>query len=80
MQEIPVSEAKARLLEFMNEVERGASFRITRHGRPIARIIPEKAALAGEAEEAIVAIREIRRRSKGMSSQEILAARDQGRR
>jgi len=79
MREIAVTEAKAKLLEFMDEVERGASFRITRHGRPIARLVPESAAVAREAAEAVAAIRAIRRRNKGMTMEEILAARDEGR-
>lgn len=79
MREIAVTEAKAKLLEFMDEVERGASFRITRHGRPIARLVPESAAVAREAAEAVAAIRAIRRRTKPMTMEEILAARDEGR-
>lgn len=79
MREIAVTEAKAKLLEFMDEVERGASFRITRHGRPIARLVPESAAVAREAAEAVAAIRAIRSRTKSMTMKEILAARDEGR-
>ena len=80
MREIAVTEAKAKLLEFMDEVERGASFRITRHGRPIARLVPEQAELERAAREAVESIRAIRRRSKGMTIEEILSARDEGRR
>lgn len=80
MRDIAVTEAKAKLLEFMDEVERGASFRITRHGRPIARLVPEKAELERAAHEAVESIRAIRRRNKGMTTGEILSARDEGRR
>ena len=80
MREIAVTEAKARLLEFMDEVERGASFRITRHGRPIARLVPEQAELDRAAQEAVESIRAIRRRNKGMTTEEILSAIDEGRR
>jgi len=80
MREIPVTEAKAKLLEFMDEVERGASFRITRHGRPIARLVPEQAELKRAAQEAVQSIRAIRRRNKGMTTKEILSAIEEGRR
>lgn len=80
MRDIPVTEAKAKLLQFLDEVERGASFRVTRHGRPIARIVPEQEERAREAEESAAAIRAIRRRSKGMTVAEILPAKEQGRR
>lgn len=33
-------EAKTRLGELLSEVEAGASYVITRHGRPIARLLP----------------------------------------
>ena len=80
MRDIAISEAKARLTEFLDAVERGDTIRITRHGRAVARLIPEADARASEAEEAVEAIRAIRRRSKGMSIKEILSARDEGRR
>jgi len=80
MREVPVTEAKARLPEFIDEVERGATIRITRHGRPVARIIPEADARASDAAAAVEAIREIARRTKGMTREEILSARDEGRR
>lgn len=79
MRDIAVTEAKAKLLEFMDEVERGASFRITRHGRPIARLVPESDVVAREAAEAVAAIRAIRSRNQGMTIEEILEARDEGR-
>lgn len=80
MRDIAVTEAKAKLLEFMDEVERGASFRITRHGRPIARLVPETAERAKAVDEAVKSILAIRRRNKGMTTEEILSAIDEGRR
>lgn len=41
MREIQASEAKARLSQVLDEVERGETVIITRHGRAVARIIPE---------------------------------------
>jgi prevent-host-death family protein len=80
MRDVAVSEAKARLPEFLDEVERGVTIRITRHGRPVARLVPESEEQAREAAEAVEAIRAIGRRSKGMTRDEILSARDEGRR
>ena len=41
MREIQALEAKARLSQLLDEVERGETVVITRHGRAVARIIPE---------------------------------------
>jgi prevent-host-death family protein len=80
VREIPVTEVKAKLLQFLDEVERGASFRLTRHGRPIARIVPERDARSEESAQAAAQIRAIGRRSKGMTVAEILSAKEEGRR
>jgi len=80
MREIPVTEVKAKLLQFLDEVERGATFRLTRHGRPIARIVPEQDARSQESAQAAAQIRAIGRRSKGMTVAEIISAKEEGRR
>ena len=41
MRDIQASDAKTHLPQILDEVERGETVRITRHGRPIARIVPE---------------------------------------
>ena len=43
MREIQASEAKTHLPQLLDEIERGESIIITRHGRAIARLIPEDA-------------------------------------
>lgn len=40
MREVQATEAKARLAELLRAVERGEGFAITRHGRPIAHLVP----------------------------------------
>ena len=40
MREIQASEAKAHLPQLLDDVERGETLIITRHGRAIARIVP----------------------------------------
>lgn len=80
MREIAATEAKSKFLQFLDEVERGETIRITRHGRPIARIVPDAEARAEAADRAVAAIRAIRKQSKGMTIEEILALRDDSRR
>jgi prevent-host-death family protein len=41
MREFQASEAKAHLASLLDAVERGDTIVITRHGKPIARIVPE---------------------------------------
>lgn len=42
MREIQATEAKAHLAQLLSAVERGESFAITRHGRPIAHLVPDR--------------------------------------
>lgn len=55
-------EAKTRLPELLAGVEAGASYVITRHGRPVARLLPVEPPSGGAAAvEAILAARAGRR-------------------
>jgi prevent-host-death family protein len=80
MRTIQASEAKTQFLRILDEVERGESVVITRHGRRIARIQPEPDPDAERAKLAFEQIREIRKRVVPMTVEEILSARDEGRR
>ena len=42
MREIHASEAKTHLPQILDQVERGETVIITRHGRAIARLVPEQ--------------------------------------
>jgi prevent-host-death family protein len=81
MQTIQASEAKTHFLRILDDVERGASVIITRHGRRIARIQPERDREidAERAKRAFERIRELRKRVRPMTVDEILSARDEGR-
>ena len=79
MQTIQASEAKTKFLSILDEVERGASVIVTRHGKPIARIVPEAESNRERVERAIEGIRELRKRTGKLSLEEILSARDEGR-
>ena len=79
MKEIQASEAKAHLLQLLNDVERGETVIITRHGRPIARLAPEMDARRDEIAKAVAGIKELRKRAGKMTFEEIKSARDEGR-
>ena len=82
LREIAASEAKARLSELLDAVERGETIAITRHGRRIARLVPEKERRQQEIEAAIANIRklgeEVRKEHGPTSIEEILAWRHEG--
>lgn len=48
MRAVPVVEAKARFSALLAEVEQGEEIAITRHGRVIARLIPDAPRTAAE--------------------------------
>ena len=79
MREIQASEAKAHLPHLLDEVERGATLIITRHGRRIARIVPEVDRRQEEVDRALDAIRALRVRAGRIAVGELLSARDEGR-
>ena len=80
MREIQASEAKTHLPRLLDDVERGETLIITRHGRAIARIVPEVDRQQPKIDEAMEAIRNLRRRTGRIKVGELLSARDEGRR
>ena len=80
MRQIDASEAKTHLPQLLDDVERGETLVITRHGRPIARLVPERDKRREEVAEAIARIKNLRRGRGRISVEEILSARDEGRR
>jgi prevent-host-death family protein len=79
MREIQASEAKVHLPELLDEVERGETLIITRHGRRIARLAPDVDRRQEEIDKAIAGILEIRKRTGKVTTAELLSARDEGR-
>jgi prevent-host-death family protein len=79
MQTIQASEAKTKFLSILDDVERGATVIVTRHGKPIARIVPEANVNRERVEQAIQSMRALRQRIGKLSIEEILSARDEGR-
>ena len=82
MHTMQATEAKARLAELLRKVERGETVVITRHGEPIAHVIPARAAERADRQLGVDRFR--RRREKwqpvAMSIDEILHARHEGHR
>jgi prevent-host-death family protein len=57
--EIPAAEAKARLSELLDAASRGETIVITRHGRPIARLVPDADRRRQEVAEALDDIKQL---------------------
>ena len=77
MREVQASEAKThlpRLLAF----KRGETVIITRHGRAIARLIPEANRRQDELDRAIESIRALRRHTGRITLAELLSTRHEG--
>jgi prevent-host-death family protein len=79
MRKIQASEAKAHLPQLLDDVERGETLIITRHGRAIARIVPEVDRRQEEVDKAIANIRALRQRNGKVTIEELLSAREEGR-
>ena len=82
MQEIGAFEAKNTLGALLDRVERGEEIVITRHGRPVARLVPNFSGI--DREQAHAAADRIRERARGLKIgkfnwEEMKADRDEGR-
>jgi prevent-host-death family protein len=60
VKQVGVYEAKTQLCRLLGEVEQGETITITRHGRPVARLVPVRGRQRS-VQEAIAAIREFRK-------------------
>ena len=76
--EYQASEAKAKWAELLDEVERGRTGRITRHGKTVARLVPEAERRATEIAEAIKELKALREKTRKAPLAEILASRHEG--
>jgi prevent-host-death family protein len=79
MREVQASEAKTHLPRLLDDVEHGETIVITRHGRPIGRLVPEMDRRQAEAKEAVAAIRALRKGAGRITVKEVLSIRDEGR-
>ena len=79
MREVQASDAKTHLPQLLDEVERGETIVITRHGRPVARLVPEAERRQAEIRAAIDDIKALRRAGPKLSADEIRALINEGR-
>ena len=82
MREVEATEAKARFAELLRAVESEETIAITRHGRPVAQMVPAPAQHRASREEAV---EQFRRRRAGwgrvpFTTDEILKSRHEGHR
>ena len=81
MREFQASEAKTRLPQLLDEVERGETTLITRHGQPMARLVPEADRRQAEIKQAVANIRAMRQsKTDELTLAEILSSRHEGHR
>jgi prevent-host-death family protein len=80
MKHVQASAAKARFAELLDQVERGETIVITRHGKEIATLSPHDDQRRRKIAEAMAEMDAIRAQAKPVTVAEILAWRDEGRR
>lgn len=80
MIEVGTYEAKARLSELIDKAEAGETVVITRHGRPVARLVAEPELRRARIRDTVERMLRERDRRPPVSAAEILAMRDEGRR
>jgi len=84
MAKVSAFAAKTRFGELLDRVSKGEEVVITRHDRPVARLIPEGAQRIDEVRRAVAGLRElqqrIRRRTRArLSDHEVRSAIEAGR-
>lgn len=86
MRNVSCSEVKGKLPALLREVEQQGGVTITRCGVPVARMVPLNGLIhrgpeiGDETRKAAARIRAARAGATGLSIEEILSARDEGRR
>lgn len=84
MSKVTAFEAKTRFGELLERVAKGEEVVITRHDKPVARLIPEGATRLDDVRRSVRGLRDlqqqIRRRSKAkLSDREVRSAIEEGR-
>lgn len=77
-------EAKTRFGELLARVAKGEEVVITRHDRPVARVVPEGGSRRDEVAQAVAGLRELQQRIRArsrakLSDREVRAAIEEGR-
>ena len=81
METIGAFEAKTRLSELLERTEHGEAFQITKHGRPVGRLIPPDSVRDPETiAQAVQRLKKMRGLLRGMSKEELLNLKHEGHR
>jgi prevent-host-death family protein len=72
---VQASDAKARLFQILDEVERGETVIITRRGQAIARLVPEGQRRQEEIEKAVESLKALRLRTGRITTADLFSAR-----
>ena len=80
METVGAYEAKTHLPRLLERVRQGESVTITKHGRPVARLVPVAVDDEERARQAANRIRSRRRRLEGAPLAELVASIHEGRR
>jgi antitoxin (DNA-binding transcriptional repressor) of toxin-antitoxin stability system len=80
MRLILASDAESQLPGLLDDVERGETVVVIRDGKAIARIVPEIARRREEIERGIEMMKSVRQHTFRTTADEIISARDEGRR
>ena len=79
---VATTELKGRLSEILGDVERGETIAVTRHGKTIARIVPDTVPDREKVRQAVEQMRALRASlpKAGVTVDDIIEWRDEGRR
>lgn len=77
---VGVSEAKTRLPQLLRDVAKGEAITITKHGVPVAVLVPPSAGPRMTVDEAIAGIKELRKGIKPLGDITIRELIEEGRR
>ncbi|HMN95898.1 MAG TPA: type II toxin-antitoxin system prevent-host-death family antitoxin [Phycisphaerales bacterium] len=80
MEVIGAFDAKTKLSELLERASRGESFQITKHGRPIARLVPDRAADRTRSRAAAERLKRMRGMFGAMARAELTALKHEGHR
>ena len=81
METIAAFDAKTRLSELLDRASKGETFLVTKHGRPVGKIVPPDTARDPRViAEAVERLKRFRGVFKGMSREELIALKHEGHR
>ena len=81
METIAAFDAKTRLAELLDRAAKGESFQITKHGRPVGKIVPPDSVRDPKVlAEAVARLKSFKGTLKGMRQKDLAALKHEGHR